>query len=75
MEGTEHHLGPFYEKDFGAISGGPLFSRPLCFTADPNSLCRTSVLPVILKELFSWEGRYHGSGNDYTINSPTIIDV
>ena len=28
MEGTEHHFGPFSEKDFGAISGGPFFSRP-----------------------------------------------
>ena len=34
MEGTEHHSGLFLKKDFGAISGGPLFSRPLCFTAD-----------------------------------------
>ena len=33
MEGTERHFGPFWEKDFGAISSGPLFSRPLCFTA------------------------------------------
>ena len=33
-ERTEHHFGPFWEKDFGAISGGPFFSRPLCFTAD-----------------------------------------
>ena len=23
MEGTEHHFGPFQEKGFGAISGGP----------------------------------------------------
>ena len=36
MEGTEHHFGPFQEKDFGEISGGPLFSRPLCFTADSS---------------------------------------
>ena len=34
MERTEHHFGPFWEKDFGAISGGPFFARPLCFTAD-----------------------------------------
>ena len=27
-------FGPFYENDFGATSGGPLFSRPLCFTAE-----------------------------------------
>ena len=31
---TEHHFGPFWEKDFGAISGGPFFSRRLCFTAE-----------------------------------------
>ena len=30
----EQHFGSFWEKDFGAISGGPLFSWPLCFTAD-----------------------------------------
>ena len=29
-----HHLGLFYEKDFGAISGGPFLSRPLLFIAD-----------------------------------------
>ena len=34
MEGTEHHFGLFLEQDFGAISGGPLFSRPLWFTAE-----------------------------------------
>ena len=34
MERTEHHFGPFWEKDFGAISGGPFSSRPLCFTAE-----------------------------------------
>ena len=34
IERAEHHFGPFWEKDFGALSGGPLFSRPLCFTAD-----------------------------------------
>ena len=33
MERIEHHFGPFWEKDFGAISGGPFFSRPLCFTS------------------------------------------
>ena len=38
MEGTEHHFGPFSEQDFGAISGGPLFSRPLWFTAESWSL-------------------------------------
>ena len=43
MERTEHHFGPFGEKDFGAISGGPFFFRPLCFTAKkredlPNSV-------------------------------------
>ena len=32
-KGTEHHFGPLWEKDFEAISGGPWFSRPLCFTA------------------------------------------
>ena len=31
-----HHFGPFWEKDFGAISGGPFFSRPLCFTAEKS---------------------------------------
>ena len=31
MERTEHHFGPFWEKDFGAISGGPFFFQPLCF--------------------------------------------
>ena len=30
---------PFWEKDFGAMSGGPLFSRPLCFAAD--SICHS----------------------------------
>ena len=34
MERTEHHFGPFREKDLGAVSGGPFFSWPLCFTAD-----------------------------------------
>ena len=36
------HFGPFQEKDFGATSGGPLFSRPLCFIADwtiPYKFC------------------------------------
>ena len=32
--GREHHFGPFWEKDFGAISRGLLFSRPFCFTAE-----------------------------------------
>ena len=51
MEGTEHRFGPCWEKDFGAISGGPLFSRPLWFTADcrrlmaVNSLLAKSTLP------------------------------
>ena len=31
MEGTEHHFGPFEEKEFGAIPGGPLFSGPFVF--------------------------------------------
>ena len=31
MEGTEHRFGPFQEKECPAP---PLFSRPLCFTAD-----------------------------------------
>ena len=35
-EGTEHHFGFFREKDFGAICGGPCFSRPLCFTAEKS---------------------------------------
>ena len=34
MERTEHHFGPFWEKGIGTISGGPFFSRPLCFTAE-----------------------------------------
>ena len=34
MEKTEHHFGPFCGKDFGAISGGPFFSRPLFLTVD-----------------------------------------
>ena len=38
MERTKHHFGAFGEKDFGAISGGPFFSRPLCFTADNHDL-------------------------------------
>ena len=25
---------PFWDKDFGATSGGPFFSRPLCFAAE-----------------------------------------
>ena len=29
VETTEHHCGPLWEKDFGAISSGPFFSRPL----------------------------------------------
>ena len=33
MERTEHHFGPFWDKDFGAISGGPFFSRPLFSSA------------------------------------------
>ena len=38
MERTEHHFRPFWEKDFGAISGGPFFSQPLCCTADAIEL-------------------------------------
>ena len=34
MERTDHRFGPFWAKDFGAISGGPFFSRPLRFTAE-----------------------------------------
>ena len=34
MERAEHHFGPFWEKDLGAISGGPFFSWPLNFTAE-----------------------------------------
>ena len=34
MERTEHHFGPFLEKDFGAISGHPFFSRPRWFIAE-----------------------------------------
>ena len=30
----EHHFGPFWGEDFGAISGSPFFSRPLCVTAE-----------------------------------------
>ena len=37
MERAEHHFRPFWEKDFGAISSGPFFSRPLCFTADQTT--------------------------------------
>ena len=33
-ERIKHHVGPFWEKDSGATSGGPVFSRPLCFTAE-----------------------------------------
>ena len=29
MERTEHHFGPFWEKDFGAISGDPASPGPL----------------------------------------------
>ena len=34
MERADHHFGRFWEKDFGAISGGPFFSRPLLFAAE-----------------------------------------
>ena len=34
MERAEHYFGSFWEKEFGTISGGPLFSRPIWFTAD-----------------------------------------
>ena len=45
MERTEHHFGPFWEKDFGAISGGPFFSwAPLVYSG-----------PVITKGVFSME--------------------
>ena len=37
MERAEHHIGPFWEKDFGAISGSPFLSRPLLFTPDCSS--------------------------------------
>ena len=30
MERAEHHFGSLGEQDFGAISGGPFFSQPLC---------------------------------------------
>ena len=45
LVGTEHHFGPFLEKDFGAVSGCPLFSRPLCFLAD------TMLFKIITQEL------------------------
>ena len=32
--GRDNHFGPFWEKDFGAISGGPFLSQPLWFTAE-----------------------------------------
>ena len=40
MEGTEHHFRPFQDKDFGAVSGGPLSPGPF-------------VLLLILKKLVS----------------------
>ena len=45
MERTEHHFGPFWEKDFGVISGGPFFSRPLCFAAEKAILRATRGIP------------------------------
>ena len=48
MEGTEHHFGSCWQKEFSAISGGPLFSRPLCFAADR---CPRDFLLFTLEEL------------------------
>ena len=56
VERTEHHFGPFWEKDFGAISGGPFFSRSLCFTADsdPRELLESySCIKIIFVDLAS----------------------
>ena len=38
MERTEHHFGPFREKDF----------RPLCFTADKGPLVFGMALQTVL---------------------------
>ena len=32
MERTEHHFGSFWEKDFGAIFGGPPLPAPLFYS-------------------------------------------
>ena len=64
MERAEHHSGPCWEKDFGAISGGPFFSRPLCSTADQgNSTGKSSSTMTLHKENAVQgalrAGRYH----------------
>ena len=38
-EGQSTILALFGKKDIGAISGGPFFSRPLCFTAEEEIPC------------------------------------
>ena len=53
MERREHH-GPFWVKDFGAISGGPFFSRPLCFPASPFWSCCFLSLSL---SLYIWSSR------------------
>ena len=53
MERTEHQFGPFWEKDFRAISGGPFFSRPLWFTAEILGVVRFRVCCVFGCSLFS----------------------
>ena len=41
-------LAFFWEKDFGAISGGPFFSRPLCFLAECNTMLLAFSVPLFV---------------------------
>ena len=52
MERAEHHFGPFWEKDFGAISGGHFFSRPLLFTADRAAPAAKTLRKEFAQSLF-----------------------
>ena len=50
---------PFWEKDFGAISSGPFFSRRLWFTAEKGALPYTLWIGEMLTEgisLHFWRG-------------------
>ena len=49
MEGTEHNFGPFQEKDIGAMSGGPLFSRPLWISAEKEEDCIQFSFPICMR--------------------------
>ena len=90
MEGTEHHFGPFGEKDFGAMSGGPFFSQPLWLLLT-ETLLRFAVPEKQFRQLrfFAYTRaelppprptllrpqEYHARGNKYISNSRRFFDA